>query len=88
MLTAAEEQGFDGARALAEYCVDEGIQIAAILNNDVIDGIICGETSSPPSCPTEGEIDNTQVRIFSARSASINAYAVVLIAQEVCIPTH
>lgn len=69
MLTVAEEQGLDGARALAGYCVDESIEIAAVLNNDVIGGIICGETSSPPSCHTEGGIDSTQVRIFSAGSA-------------------
>ncbi|GAB5537957.1 MAG: hypothetical protein Salg2KO_00600 [Salibacteraceae bacterium] len=68
MLTVAEEQGLDGARALADYCVDNEIPIAAVLNNDVIGGVICGETSSPPSCPTEGGIDSTQVRLFSSGS--------------------
>jgi hypothetical protein len=36
-----------------------------VLNNDVIGGIICGETSSAPSCPGLNHVDSTQVRLFS-----------------------
>jgi len=65
MTTVGEEQGLYGANAFATYAVDSGIQIEAVLNNDVIGGIICGETSSPPSCPGLNDIDSTQVRLFS-----------------------
>jgi hypothetical protein len=37
----------------------------ACLNNDVIGGIVCGMTSSSPSCPYFNHIDSTNVRIFS-----------------------
>ncbi|MDB9701433.1 M28 family peptidase [Salibacteraceae bacterium] len=66
MLTVAEEQGLYGAQALADYCVNHSIEVAAVLNNDIVGGVICGETSSPPSCPTENEVDSTQVRLFSS----------------------
>lgn len=66
MLTVAEEQGLYGAQALANYCANNQIEIAAVLNNDIVGGVICGETSSPPSCPTENEVDSTQVRLFSS----------------------
>jgi hypothetical protein len=65
VVTIGEEQGLDGARAFAMYCVQKGIQVKAVNNNDVIGGIICGQTSSPPSCPGENDIDSTHVRIFS-----------------------
>lgn len=65
MLTTAEEQGLVGAEALARYCDNNDIEVAAVLNNDVIGGVICGETSSPPSCPSENDVDSTQVRLFS-----------------------
>ena len=65
MLTTGEEQGLYGANAFSQYCVDQEIPIKAVLNNDVIGGIICGETSSAPSCPGENEIDSTQVRFFT-----------------------
>ncbi len=63
--TIAEEQGLDGARALAEYALERGVNIKMVQNNDVVGGIFCGETSSPPSCPGKGDIDSTQVRLFS-----------------------
>ena len=66
MLTTAEEQGLYGAKALADYCVSNNVEIAAVLNNDVIGGVICGATSSEPSCPTENDVDSTQVRLFSS----------------------
>ncbi len=66
MLTIGEEQGLYGATAMATYCTQNNIQVAAVLNNDVIGGVICGETSSSPSCPGLNDIDSTQVRLFSA----------------------
>lgn len=61
----AEEQGLDGSIAFAKYVQQKGIKVKAVLNNDVIGGIICGKTSSPPSCPGLNNIDSTQVRLFS-----------------------
>lgn len=66
MATIGEEQGLLGAHAFAEYCEQKNIPLRAVLNNDVIGGIICGETSSPPSCPGLNDIDSTSVRLFSA----------------------
>lgn len=68
MATIGEEQGLHGADAFADWAVANDIPIKAVLNNDVIGGIICGETSSPPSCPGFNEIDSTQVRLFSRGS--------------------
>jgi hypothetical protein len=65
MLTTAEEQGLYGAHAFAVFAQQQGIAIHAVLNNDVVGGILCGATSSPPSCPGYGEIDSTHVRLFS-----------------------
>lgn len=65
MATIGEEQGLYGADAFADWAVQEEIPIKAVLNNDVIGGIICGETSSPPSCPGLNHVDSTQVRLFS-----------------------
>jgi hypothetical protein len=64
--TTSEEQGLDGARAFTMYAQQHNIKIKAVLNNDVIGGIICGHTSSPPSCPGFKMIDSTQVRLFSS----------------------
>ena len=68
MATIGEEQGLYGADAFAKYAKQKDIQMYAVLNNDVIGGIICGETSSAPSCPGLNHIDSTQVRFFSAGS--------------------
>ena len=65
MATTGEEQGLVGANAFAEYCATNSIPIMAVLNNDIVGGITCGETSSPPSCPGLNDIDSTQVRLFS-----------------------
>ncbi len=65
MLTVGEEQGLLGADALARYCFLNGIKVKGVFNNDIVGGIICGETSSGPSCPGEGHVDSTQVRLFS-----------------------
>jgi hypothetical protein len=66
MATIGEEQGLYGADAFAKYAKSKGIPIKAVLNNDIVGGIICGETSSPPSCSGVNHVDSTQVRLFSA----------------------
>ncbi|MEM1320587.1 MAG: M28 family peptidase [Bacteroidota bacterium] len=68
MATTGEEQGLFGARAFAQYTVDKNIKVKAVLNNDTVGGIICGATSSEPSCPGLNHIDSTQVRLFSSGS--------------------
>jgi len=65
MATTGEEQGLVGANAFAEWSEQENVNIKAVFNNDVIGGIICGETSSAPSCPGLNHVDSTQVRLFS-----------------------
>jgi hypothetical protein len=65
MINTSEEQGLYGAEAFADYLQLKGIQIYAAQNNDVIGGIICGATSSAPSCPGLNNIDSLQVRLFS-----------------------
>ncbi|MBC7863518.1 MAG: M28 family peptidase, partial [Bacteroidia bacterium] len=51
IVTMGEEQGLYGAEAFADYVQQNAIPVKAVQNNDVIGGIICGQTSSPPSCP-------------------------------------
>lgn len=65
MLTIGEEQGLYGANAFAQYALSQDLPIKAVLNNDVIGGVICGQTSSAPSCPGLNDIDSLQVRFFS-----------------------
>ncbi|MBA3704469.1 MAG: M28 family peptidase [Bacteroidetes bacterium] len=65
ILTTSEEQGLNGAKAVADFVKAKGIKVKGVLNNDVIGGVICGHTSSPPSCPGYATIDSTQVRLFS-----------------------
>ncbi len=65
MVTIAEEQGLYGAAAFAEYVQQKSIPLRVVLNNDVIGGIICGKTSSPPSCSGLNDVDSTSVRMFS-----------------------
>jgi len=60
-----EDQGLYGAKAFAKYVSDNEIPVMAVFNNDVVGGIICGATSSPPSCPYMDHMDSTNVRIFS-----------------------
>ena len=63
--TTGEDQGLHGATAFAQYCADKALLVKAVFNNDVVGGIYCGYTSSPPSCPYAGHTDSTHVRIFS-----------------------
>src|ERR1041385_1801993 len=65
LLTIGEEQGLFGAEASAAYCQQKNIKVKAVQNNDIVGGILCGNTSSPPSCPGFGDVDSLQVRIFS-----------------------
>ena len=72
MATIGEEQGLYGADAFATHAVQTDLQVKAVLNNDIVGGIICGKTSSAPSCPGEGLIDSTQVRLFSSGASTIH----------------
>ena len=65
MITIAEEQGLNGASAFADYATQKGIKIKTVLNDDVVGGIICGQTASQPGCQGAGQIDSTHFRIFS-----------------------
>jgi len=68
MLTTGEEQGLLGAAAMAEYCFQNNIELKAVQNNDVIGGIVCGETASPPGCDPPYSIDSTSVRLYTSPS--------------------
>jgi hypothetical protein len=68
LVTTAEEQGLLGAQAFANYTQQQNLNLRAVLNNDVIGGILCGQTSSPPSCPGVNDVDSTSVRLFSSGS--------------------
>jgi len=64
-VVTGEEQGLIGAKALANYLSNNNVLIKAVNNNDVSGGVFCGHTSSAPSCPFYGDIDSTDLRIFS-----------------------
>jgi hypothetical protein len=64
-INTGEEQGLIGAHALANYLQSQHVLIKAVNNNDVSGGVFCGHTSSAPSCPFYGNIDSTDLRIFS-----------------------
>lgn len=65
LVTIGEEQGLYGAEAFADYVQQNGIPVKGVLNNDVIGGVICGQTASPPGCQGFNTVDSTQVRLFS-----------------------
>ncbi|MBK7298335.1 MAG: M28 family peptidase [Flavobacteriales bacterium] len=96
MLTTGEEQGLLGAKAMAQYCADKDVAIKAVLNNDVVGGIYCGNSSSPPSCPGPGAVDSLNLRIFSNGTAqfmnrglarSIKLFYEEKLRTEVAVPT-
>ncbi len=64
-LVTGEDEGLYGSTAFSQWLKNNNIKLRAALNNDVIGGIICGQTSSPPGCPGLNAIDSTHVRIFS-----------------------
>lgn len=61
----AEEQGLVGGSAWALFLTSQNVQFMACFNNDVVGGVICGPTASPPGCPGETLRDSTHTRIFS-----------------------
>jgi len=61
-----EEQGLGGSRSFAAFCKANNIVIKAVFNNDIVGGIECGVTSSPPSCPGPLQFDSLRLRIFSS----------------------
>lgn len=65
LVTIGEEQGLHGADAFASYVQSRNIPLKAVLNNDIVGGIICGQTASAPGCPGLNSVDSTQVRLFS-----------------------
>ncbi|MBS1604244.1 MAG: M28 family peptidase [Bacteroidetes bacterium] len=64
-VNTGEEQGLIGASALANYLDGKNVRIKAVNNNDVAGGVFCGHTASSPGCPFYGDIDSTDIRIFS-----------------------
>jgi len=64
-VNTGEEQGLIGATALANYLDGKNVRIKAVNNNDVAGGVFCGHTASSPGCPFYGNIDSTDIRIFS-----------------------
>lgn len=65
LITIGEEQGLYGAEAFAIYCAENQIPVRAVYNNDIVGGIICGQTASPPGCPGLNEIDSINLRLYS-----------------------
>lgn len=61
-----EEQSLGGSRAFAKFCKANNLKLKAVFNNDIVGGIECGKTSSPPGCPGPGLVDSMRMRIFSA----------------------
>ena len=64
MLTTAEEQGLLGANAMAEYASTNNLPLKAVLNNDIVGGIICGQPGAALVWPGLNHIDSTQVSTF------------------------
>jgi len=81
MITTGEEQGLFGADAFATYCEDEGLPVKAVYNNDIVGGIICGETASPPGCPGLNEIDSINVRLYSFGGSPLSSASSRLLAR-------
>ncbi|MEZ5744549.1 MAG: M28 family metallopeptidase [Sphingomonadaceae bacterium] len=52
---SGEEQGLFGGRLLADYAKEQGWQVKAVLNNDIVGG----------SCGSDGYCDDKHVRVFS-----------------------
>ncbi|MCC6938912.1 MAG: M28 family peptidase [Flavobacteriales bacterium] len=66
VLNTGEEHGLLGARAMAQFCTSQGIAVKGVQNNDIVGGILCGGTASPPGCMVENAVDSLQLRVFSA----------------------
>lgn len=72
MATTGEEQGLLGATAFSDYCAQASIPIKAVFNNDIVGGVICGQTASPPGCSPAGDIDSLRVRLYTNPTARRN----------------
>ncbi|WP_324827403.1 M20/M25/M40 family metallo-hydrolase [Qipengyuania zhejiangensis] len=57
-LLSGEEQGLYGGRLMADYAQEQGWQVKAVLNNDIVGG----------SCGSDGYCDANHVRVFSEGS--------------------
>ncbi|MEE8417575.1 MAG: M28 family peptidase, partial [candidate division Zixibacteria bacterium] len=64
MIVTGEDQGLYGSTAYAQWAVDQGMRIDAVITNDVVGNI---EGCENPSCPPGDSviIDSTSVRHFS-----------------------
>ncbi|WP_345725635.1 M20/M25/M40 family metallo-hydrolase [Qipengyuania proteolytica] len=54
-LLSGEEQGLYGGRLMADYAAEQGWDVKAVLNNDIVGG----------SCGSDGYCDDQHVRVFS-----------------------
>lgn len=54
-LLSGEEQGLFGGRLMADYAAEQGWQVKAVLNNDIVGG----------SCGSDGWCDAEHIRVFS-----------------------
>lgn len=54
-LLSGEEQGLFGGKLMADYAAEQGWQVKAVLNNDIVGG----------SCGSDGWCDDAHVRVFS-----------------------
>ncbi len=54
-ILSGEEQGLYGGELLADYALEQGWTVKAVLNNDIVGG----------SCGSDGVCDNAHVRVFS-----------------------
>ncbi|MCB9263702.1 MAG: M28 family peptidase [Lewinellaceae bacterium] len=86
LITTGEEQGLFGAEAFALYCTQNQIPARAVYNNDIVGGIICGQTASPPGCPGLNEIDSINVRLYSTGPGRMLARFAHLEYQEELLP--
>jgi hypothetical protein len=60
-----EEQSLKGSTAWASWLSANTVPVLACFNNDVVGGIRCGASASPPACSPAGDIDSSRLRIFS-----------------------
>ncbi|MGB3167473.1 MAG: M28 family peptidase [Alteraurantiacibacter sp.] len=65
-LLSGEEQGLYGGNLMADYALEQGWTVKAVLNNDVVGG----------SCGSDGVCDDDHVRVFSegVRADASDAY--------------
>ncbi len=54
-LLSGEEQGLFGGHLMADYAIEQGWTVKAVLNNDIVGG----------SCGSDGYCDDTVLRVFS-----------------------